>query len=260
MRHNKNKHNISHTASEWKYCPFCGKERQQGWKVCPFCGKWFSDSGEPSAPVQAVSRNENENKAVNSSSTHSEVPAVRKDAPNAESVLSNNLMIAQLAAYYVEYGDEIYRKEYLEKTEALGIDSEEALNLFKFECDVCKKYNKKQLLDPKYVKTWVMGLRQPVFADYPQTQEEICKEFFLTLGELSKIMDEAEWHFWNSHELPLSDEVWREIFNWRIQDNGGMYAVKTYMPAVSEKYSVSMDSLYKVVNHYGKFLSIYKWG
>ena len=61
-----------------------------------------------------------------------EVSPARPSAPVPESILSNNLMIVQLAAYYTAYGDEIYKKTYLEKTEALGIPKTEAVNIFNF--------------------------------------------------------------------------------------------------------------------------------
>ena len=189
-----------------------------------------------------------------------EVSPARPSAPVPESILSNNLMIVQLAAYYTAYGDEIYKKTYLEKTETLGIPKTEAVNIFNFECDVCKKYNKEYLLNPDFVKVWFMDLQQPFFLNYPKTQDEVCKEFFFTIGEVSKFLDEAEWHYWNSHERELTDEVWEEIFSWRLQGKGGMYVVDTYLPAICEKYSVSMDSFSKLVNHYGTFLSRYKWG
>ena len=195
-----------------------------------------------------------------SSTTKPEVSTEKVSVPDAEAILQNDLMIVQYAAYYTEYGDEIYRKTYLEKTEALGIPREEAIHIFNFECDVCKKFNKKYLLELNFVKLWFMGLRQPFFVRYPKTKDEICKETFFTIGELSKLIDEAEWHFWNSSERDLSDDVWQEIYDWRLQGKGGEYTVNTYLPAVCKKYSISMDSFKKLVNYYGSFLNKNKWG
>lgn len=44
------------------------------------------------------------------------------------------------------------------------------------------------------------------------------------MSEICKMIDEAEWHFWNSHERRLSSDVWNEIYEWRLKGPGMKFA------------------------------------
>ena len=85
-----------------------------------------------------------------------------------------------------------------------------------------------------------------------------AKEKFFTVSELCKIIDEAEWHFWNSHERVMSDEVWEEIFQWRIQGAGGEFGER-YFEMISRETGIELSSLAALSNAQGKHLSRYKW-
>lgn len=101
-----------------------------------------------------------------------------------------------------------YHEQYIERLRRIGIDHSEAEKFFVFESDVIKKYNKQYLIDPNFTKNWFFGLQNKFFQSYPQEKDDILKERFLTMSELCKIIDEAEWHVWNSHENSLPEEVW----------------------------------------------------
>ena len=114
------------------------------------------------------------------------------------------------------------------------------------------------MLHPEFTQMWFFGLDKPFFHQYPNTKDDILKECFLTISEICKIIDEAEWHFWNSHERKLSDDVWNEICEWRIKGKGGDFAMQ-YFDMIEEKTGVSSESLMKLVNDQGAHLSKYKW-
>lgn len=175
-----------------------------------------------------------------------------------KSLDSEKLMTSQFAALYLKEVNEEYKNVYLSRLINIGFAKQNAEKLFDFECDVIRKYNKNYLLSPGFTKDWFFGLSQPFFLNYPKTKEDILKEQFFTVSELCKIVDEAEWHFWNSHERCLSDEVWNEIFEWRLKGNGMTFACE-YLEMIEKKTGVSSSELSSFVGSQGEHLSKYKW-
>lgn len=169
-----------------------------------------------------------------------------------------SLMTSQIAAMYVKNENRIIKDTYLKRLSNLGISKTDAEKIFEFDCNVIRKYNKTYLLMPDFIKSWFFGLNQPFFMHYPKTQEDVLKEEFLTISELCKIVDEAEWHFWNSHEKNLSEEVWEEIFAWHLKGQGGVFAEK-YLDMIEEKTGVQAENLGKIVGEQGRLLSKFKW-
>ena len=105
---------------------------------------------------------------------------------------------------------------------------------------------------------WFFGLDKPFFREYPKTKDDIFKECFLTISEICKIIDEAEWHFWNSHEREMPDTVWEEIFEWHLNGAGGVFAIQ-YFHMIEKKIGISEKSLSKLAAEQGTHLSKYKW-
>ena len=103
-----------------------------------------------------------------------------------------------------------------------------------------------------------MGLRQPFFLNYPKKKEDILKERFFTISELCKLIDEAEWHFWNSREKSSVPGVFEEITAWRLGGDGGNFTIK-YCESISQETGIPMDLFSKYVNREGRYLSKYKW-
>ncbi len=151
-----------------------------------------------------------------------------------------------------------YHEQYIERLNRIGIDRPEAEKFFAFESDIIKKYNKQYLTDPNFTKNWFFGLQKKFFQSYPQEKEDILKERFLTMSELCKIIDEAEWHVWNSHENSLPEGVWEEIWQWRLKGAGGDFAVK-YFDMIVETAGVSEKSVGSLGGEQGRHLSKYKW-
>ena len=130
--------------------------------------------------------------------------------------------------------------------------------MFDFECEVIRKFHKQYLLHPRFTGMWFFGLQQPFFQQYPKTKEDILKERYLTVSELCKIIDEAEWHFWNSHEKELPDDVWGEICEWRLQGPGAEFAIR-YFKMIEKETGIPEESIAKLSSEQGNHLNLYKW-
>ena len=103
-----------------------------------------------------------------------------------------------------------------------------------------------------------MGLRQPFLLRYPKTKEDIQKERFFTISEICKFIDEAEWHYWNSHERDLPEDVFEEIYDWRLRGKGGDSTIE-YCEAIAKETGIPMDLFGKYINREGSHLNKYKW-
>lgn len=140
----------------------------------------------------------------------------------------------------------------------MGFNKNEAKKMFEFESYIIKRFNKDYLLHQDFTKMWFFGLNQPFFKEYPKTKDDILREQYLTVSELCKIIDEAEWHFWNSHERYISSDVWTEITEWRLRGNGMEFATK-YFNMVEKETGISRDSISQLIGEQGSHLSKYKW-
>ena len=179
-----------------------------------------------------------------------------KSKPN---ILDNEkLMTSQYVALYMQESNKEYKNIYLSRLTKIGIEKQNAEKLFEFECNVIRKHKKSYLLSAGFTNDWFFGLSQPFFLHYPKTKEDILKEKFFTVSELCKIVDEAEWHFWNSHERCLNNEIWNEIFEWRLKGNGMEFACD-YLKMIEKETGVSSAELNNFVGLQGKHLSKYKW-
>lgn len=170
----------------------------------------------------------------------------------------DNLMTSQFPALYLSKQDNTYKRIYFKKLRQIGFNNTEAEKMFDFECDTIKRFNKQYLQNPKFTQMWFFGLKQPFFLQYPKTKADILKEAFFTISEICKMIDEAEWHFWNSHEKNLSDEVFREINEWRIKGAGMEFAIK-YFEMIEEKTGIASEKISNLVSLQGEHLSKFKW-
>lgn len=173
------------------------------------------------------------------------------------------LMTSQLVALYLDKrqggGTSEYRNLYISRLMKLGIPKTDAEKIFNFESEAIKKHNKKYLLSPNFTTCWFFGLQQKFFNNYPQNKDDILKEHYLSISEICKIIDEAEWHFWNSHERILAEDVWGEICQWRRKGPGGDFAFK-YFLMIIELTGISEQSLVSLVQEQAVHLNQYKWG
>lgn len=97
-----------------------------------------------------------------------------------------------------------------------------------------------------------------IFLNYPKDKSDILKEQYFTISEICKIIDEAEWHFWNSHERKLSDDVWNEIIAWRLKGAGAEFAIE-YFEMLSSVLHIPSESIAQISASQGQHLSVHKW-
>ena len=171
---------------------------------------------------------------------------------------ANNLMLSQYVAFYVYQNSEPHKREYLKQLIDLGFNGIEAEKMFEFESDTLKKFKRGYLISPKFTKSWFFGLQQPFFISYPKTKEDILKEHYLTISELVKIVDEAEWHYWNSIEREMPSEVWDEIAEWRLNGNGGEFVMQ-YFPMIAEETGIPEEKIIAYGTHEAQYLRQNRW-
>ena len=198
------------------------------------------------------------------SSSKTETTAKAKATPNANANLkpksnpNKPYMISQYPALYLYEHSKKAKKDGIAALKELGFSDSQAEKFFDYECGILEKYRKTYLADPDFVSMWAFNLNKPIFSSYPSTKEELKKEHFITVSELSMIIDEAEWHFWNSHEKNLSNEVWGDICRWRMQGAGGNFAVEYYM-MIAEELGLPIELMQNISNRDGGLLKEYKW-
>ena len=90
-----------------------------------------------------------------------------------------------------------------------------------------------------------------------KTKEDIQKERFFTISELCKFIDEAEWHYWNSHER-ASDEAFAEMYTWRLRGGGAEFA-GGYFETIAKETEIPEELIWKYVNREGTRLNAHKW-
>lgn len=171
---------------------------------------------------------------------------------------TEKLMTSQFPALYLKEHNLAYRDIYMQKLMKIGFERENAEKMFEFECDIIRRHGKQYLQHPRFTELWFFGLAQPFFMQYPKTEEDILKEKYLTMSEICKIVDEAEWHFWNSHERDLSDDVWEEIYAWRVKGHGAEFAT-TYFKMIEKETGIPRENINSLCRLQGEHLSRYKW-
>ena len=171
---------------------------------------------------------------------------------------ADKLMTSQFPALYLKDNNQAYYDTYIRQLMRIGFNEKNAKKMFEFECDVIRKHGKQYLQHPQFTEMWFFGLRQPFFLQYPKTKEDILKEKYFTMSEICKLVDEAEWHFWNSHERTLSDEVWAEIYAWHLKGPGAEFAT-SYFEMIEKETSISSENINRLCALQGEHLSRYKW-
>lgn len=185
-----------------------------------------------------------------------QVPPV---ASNVQATIpTEKLMTSQFPALYLKDNNQAYRDIYIRQLMRIGFNQKNAEKMFEFECDIIRRHGKQYLQHPQFTELWFFGLSQPFFLQYPKTKEDILKEKYLTMSEICKIVDEAEWHFWNSHERNLSDEVWAEIYAWHLKGPGAEFAT-TYFEMIEKETGVPSENISALCALQGEHLSRYKW-
>ncbi len=184
--------------------------------------------------------------------------AEKTDVTLQSAIPTERLMTSQFPALYLKENNRVYRDIYIKKLVSLGFNKKYAEKMFDFECGIISRHEKQYLYHPQFTEQWFFGLEHPFFLQYPRTKEEILKEKYLTMSELCKIIDEAEWHFWNSHNRELPDDVWEEIYAWHLKGAGGEFAI-SYFEMIEKETGIPAQHIAQLSSEQGKHLSQYKW-
>lgn len=173
---------------------------------------------------------------------------------------TSGLMTSQFAALFLENNNErIYFDIYIHRLTEIGFTRKQAEKMFDFEVDIIRRFGKAYLSMEDFTKAWFFSLRQPFFVQYPKNKNDILIEKYFTMSELCKLIDEAEWHYWNSHERIVSDDVWEEIIDWRLDGAGGDFA-ETYFEMLANETGIPFELINRLCSEQGSHLSRYKWG
>lgn len=173
-------------------------------------------------------------------------------------VTMEQLMTSQLPGIFTLVEKPIFHTTYIKRLKALGFNEESAEKLFQFEDDTIKKFDKKYMWEPNFTRMWMCGLEKPFLEGYPEDEDDLLEERFFTVSELCKFIDEAEWHFWNSHERIENDEVWAEIYQWRRSGAGGEFTLR-YCEMLADITGASMKDFARLINANGEHLDRYIW-
>lgn len=168
------------------------------------------------------------------------------------------LMTSQFPALYMKEELPTYRELYRSKLLSIGFSPNDAEKLFLFEAEIIRRHKKQYLEDVHFTASWYFSMLQPFFTDYPKEKADFLKEKYFTISELCKLLDEAEWHYWNSRSENLPDGVWDEICAWRLDGPGLEFAV-AYIKMVVQQTGIPQESIEKLCKLQDKHLDKYKW-
>ena len=163
-------------------------------------------------------------------------------------------MTGQLIARFKQTHDQAYRDEYQRRLMFVGFEEAEAESLFMFELMILKHDSIEPLASDGYLKSFVFDLQHVVL---PEENEYYFLHQTFLVSQIVKIWDEAEWHYWNSHERDLPEDVWAEIH--AISRYGGAALFIGYLKMVSEKSHVPMAKVQKYSKAEQDMIFKYKW-
>lgn len=126
------------------------------------------------------------------------------------------ILTSQLLYLWIETKKPRYRLEYERRLKMCGLAPETIRKTMEFEKAIFQKFPRPEMLDPQFVARPLLTLGKPFL---PNPVDHYKTNFEYPLSYVIRISDEADYHFWNSHERHLSKEVWTEIFC--LSEKGG---------------------------------------
>ena len=164
------------------------------------------------------------------------------------------ILTSQLAAYWLETGKRKYKEEYLRRMRMCEVSDETAEKTFSFETDILRRMPRPEMLLPDFIQMGMFSLTERALPEWYTYYET---HFDYPFSYVVKLSDEAEWHFWNSHEKDLSEEVWGEIF--ALSDKNRKLFIPFAMNLVNNLgWSVKQVNAFSF-NEQG-MLDYYRWG
>lgn len=164
------------------------------------------------------------------------------------------IMTSQLVALWLDSNNDAYRDEYIRRIKMCGLSNVKATKMLEFESKILKKHPRPEMLSKDFLVTPMFSLLKP-YLDHPIDYYQDHLEY--PLSYVIKLSDEAEWHYWNSHEKScLSDEAWEEIF--ALSDRNKKLFLPLGMHLV-EKMHWSYDNVNKFSYNEQGMLDLYRW-
>lgn len=164
------------------------------------------------------------------------------------------LMTGQLIALYKKEHEQKYMDEYIRRLVHIGFNENEALNLFTNESMNMKHDSIALLQSPTYLNDFYFSLKEKLL---PLDKDYYVKHRSFTVTEITKIWDEAEWHYYYSHEKEMPDSVWAEIFI--ISRHGGAKLLVESLEAIAESSHIDFDKILNYSAREQDMLFKYKW-
>ncbi len=163
-------------------------------------------------------------------------------------------MTGQLIALYKQTHEQGYQIEYMTRLQKIGFSQAETMRLFILETMILKHFSIPALAADNYLTSAYFDLQTVRF---PESNEHYITHQMFTVSEMVKIWDEAEWHYYNSHETDMPEEVWQEIYS--ISRYGGGKLYLGYISMIAEKSNIPEDKIHRYANAEQGLLYKYKW-
>lgn len=209
-------------------------------------------SAPPVSPAQSVSTPPRAS-SVTPATVSTPVPVPTKpEVPGTAAY--PELMTGQLVARFKQTHDQSYHDEYRRRLQFVGFEENEAESLFMFELMILKNDSIEPLASDDYLRSFIFDLQHVAV---PHEKEYYVLHQTFLVSQIVKIWDEAEWHYWNSHERDLPDDVWEEIYT--ISRYGGGELFIKYLKMVAEKSHVPMSKVQKYSMAEQDMIFKYKW-
>ena len=164
------------------------------------------------------------------------------------------LMTGQVLARFVKEGDDAYRDEYLRRLGVLGFTPEEGKQLFDYERGILTPERAERLASPSFMGEMFYDLQH---VRLPESKDVYVSRQELTCSEIVKIWDEAEWHYWNSHEREMPEAVWGEIYT--ISRYGGGALFIEYLMEMAKRSGVEFGKVQAYSAAEQQLIFAYKW-
>ncbi len=200
-----------------------------------------------------------QDKAINgisaSQSKSNETPAICKtESNNINENEFDSLMTVQLIAYYKKEFDKKYMNEYIRRLVHIGFDENEAFNLFTNESMNMKHESIDLLQSPTYITDFYFNLKNKIL---PLDNKYYIEHRMFSVSEITKIWDEAEWHYHYSHGEDIPDDVWNEIYMLTRYGSGELF-VET-LKSIANSSHIDIDKIQKFSMNEQNMLFKYKW-
>lgn len=200
-------------------------------------------------------KNNKDTAAPSSESASPEPPCPEPSTPNpGERDVYAKYMTGQLIALYKQTHQPEYQIEYRTRLQKIGFSEAEATALFFLELMMIKHFSVNALAADDYLTSACFDLQTVRF---PESNEYYISHQTFTVSEIVKIWDEAEWHYFHSHEKELPAAVWQEIY--AISRYGGGELYLGYIRMIAEKANLPEDKIHCYAGAEQGLLYKYKW-